>query len=133
MKCPNCADEVLIAVEYDEVEIDYCPVCKGVWLDSGEIEILFGDADAAAAFLTIGSPAQVPPGEKYRDCPECDAKMDKETTEGAQPVTFDHCPNGDGIWFDDRELATVLEHKEALAGNSEVSSLLQGIFHTPND
>ena len=133
MDCPKCIDELLVAVEYDDIEVDYCPVCKGVWLDSGEIELLFGDAQAAQAFLSIGSPAQVPEGEKLRDCPECDVKMDKETTEGAKPVTFDHCPNGDGIWFDAGELTTVLEQKDALAGNSEVSSLLQHIFQTPDD
>jgi Zn-finger nucleic acid-binding protein len=35
MKCPNC-DEVLIMAEPQGVEIDYCPKCRGVWLDKGE-------------------------------------------------------------------------------------------------
>ncbi|MGB5007930.1 MAG: zf-TFIIB domain-containing protein [Ferruginibacter sp.] len=37
MKCPNC-DETLIMTERQGVEIDYCPKCRGVWLDKGELD-----------------------------------------------------------------------------------------------
>lgn len=37
MKCPNC-DETLVMTERQEVEIDYCPKCRGVWLDKGELD-----------------------------------------------------------------------------------------------
>ena len=37
MKCPNC-EETLIMTERQEVEIDYCPKCRGVWLDKGELD-----------------------------------------------------------------------------------------------
>ena len=128
MRCPSCKKEVLIALEFESVEIDYCPECKGIWLDAGEIELLFGDADAATAFLTIGKPAVVPQGEKRRRCPECNKKMTKESTESEHPVTFDHCPNGDGLWFDAGELATILNHADALVGSSAVSEYLREIF-----
>jgi Zn-finger nucleic acid-binding protein len=36
MKCPNC-DETLVMTERQGVEIDYCPKCRGVWLDKGEL------------------------------------------------------------------------------------------------
>ena len=37
MKCPNCNATLLIADKKD-VEIDYCPECRGIWLDRGELE-----------------------------------------------------------------------------------------------
>lgn len=40
MKCPVCDDVKMREVIKDEVEIDVCPQCKGVWLDRGELEKL---------------------------------------------------------------------------------------------
>jgi Zn-finger nucleic acid-binding protein len=40
MKCPVCADAVLVMTERQGVEIDYCPSCRGVWLDRGELDKL---------------------------------------------------------------------------------------------
>ena len=37
MKCPNC-EEMLVMTERQGVEIDYCPKCRGVWLDKGELD-----------------------------------------------------------------------------------------------
>jgi uncharacterized protein len=37
MKCPVC-DVDLVMSERQGVEIDYCPKCRGVWLDRGELD-----------------------------------------------------------------------------------------------
>ena len=37
MKCPNC-NENLVMTDRQGVEIDYCPSCRGVWLDKGELD-----------------------------------------------------------------------------------------------
>ncbi|MCY1537624.1 Transcription factor zinc-finger [compost metagenome] len=37
MKCPSC-NETLLMAEKRGVEIDYCPNCRGIWLDRGELE-----------------------------------------------------------------------------------------------
>ena len=37
MKCPN-DDTVLQMTDRQGVEIDYCPTCRGVWLDRGELD-----------------------------------------------------------------------------------------------
>ena len=39
MKCPAC-ETVLSMTERQGVEIDYCPSCRGVWLDRGELDKL---------------------------------------------------------------------------------------------
>ena len=40
MKCPVCKDVTLLMSEKRGVEIDYCPECRGIWLDRGELEKL---------------------------------------------------------------------------------------------
>jgi len=37
MKCPNCSVN-LVMTDRSGVEIDYCPDCRGVWLDRGELD-----------------------------------------------------------------------------------------------
>lgn len=48
MKCPTCADTVLVMTERQGVEIDYCPNCRGVWLDRGELDKLLERASEQA-------------------------------------------------------------------------------------
>ncbi len=40
MKCPTCIDTALVMSDRQGVEIDYCPQCRGVWLDRGELDKL---------------------------------------------------------------------------------------------
>lgn len=39
MKCPNC-EETLLMTHRNNIEIDYCPKCRGIWLDKGELDKL---------------------------------------------------------------------------------------------
>ncbi len=38
MNCPVCASVQLVMSERQGIEIDYCPQCRGVWLDRGELD-----------------------------------------------------------------------------------------------
>jgi len=38
MLCPVCPDTQLMMTERQNIEIDYCPKCRGVWLDRGELD-----------------------------------------------------------------------------------------------
>lgn len=38
MKCPICTQVDLVMTDRQGVEIDYCPQCRGVWLDRGELD-----------------------------------------------------------------------------------------------
>lgn len=37
MNCPQC-NVTLVMAERSGVEIDYCPQCRGIWLDRGELD-----------------------------------------------------------------------------------------------
>ncbi len=45
MKCPVCKDVTLLMSEKKGIEIDYCPECRGIWLDRGELEKLIEKED----------------------------------------------------------------------------------------
>lgn len=49
MKCPTCTDSTLVMSERQGVEIDYCPSCRGIWLDRGELDKLLERAAGAPA------------------------------------------------------------------------------------
>jgi Zn-finger nucleic acid-binding protein len=55
MKCPNCTDTALVMSDRQGVEIDYCPQCRGVWLDRGELDKLI-ERSAALAPASSSSP-----------------------------------------------------------------------------
>ncbi|KAB8308883.1 MULTISPECIES: zf-TFIIB domain-containing protein [Rahnella] len=38
MQCPVCKESQLVMSERQGIEIDYCPDCRGVWLDRGELD-----------------------------------------------------------------------------------------------
>src|ERR1700741_3721258 len=44
MKCPVCKTPDLLMTERQNVEIDYCPTCRGIWLDRGELDKLLARA-----------------------------------------------------------------------------------------
>ena len=48
MKCPNDST-TLVMSERAGVEIDYCPECRGVWLDRGELDKILDRAEVEAS------------------------------------------------------------------------------------
>lgn len=57
MKCPVCPDATLLMTDRQGVEIDYCPTCRGVWLDRGELDKLIELSAAAQAQQPARRPA----------------------------------------------------------------------------
>jgi uncharacterized protein len=56
MLCPVCG-VVLVMSERHGIEIDYCPTCRGVWLDRGELDKIIERA-AAEDRMPVTSSAQ---------------------------------------------------------------------------
>jgi Zn-finger nucleic acid-binding protein len=67
MKCPNDG-AVLTMTERSGVEVDYCPECRGVWLDRGELDKILDraavDAPAAAPQPGYQQPGYQQPGSQ---------------------------------------------------------------------
>lgn len=48
MNCPACQSVKLLMSERQGIEIDYCPQCRGVWLDRGELDKIIDRSSGAS-------------------------------------------------------------------------------------
>ena len=118
MICPTCKYPMVI-VEHDEIELDYCTNCKGVWFDSGELELLLEMAELENYRDFLGhiiDSAEATTGEKKRKCPICNRKMKKTHIGTGNELLIDICKNADGLWFDGGEVAHLVQ---LLSGESD--------------
>jgi Zn-finger nucleic acid-binding protein len=69
MKCPHCPEATLVMSERQGIEIDYCPQCRGVWLDRGELDKL---VERAAAPAAQAAPPQSAPPQRRPDFVDSD-------------------------------------------------------------
>lgn len=59
MRCP-VDNETLVMSDRHGVEIDYCPKCRGVWLDRGELDKIIERAAGAEAPVALREPGRAP-------------------------------------------------------------------------
>lgn len=122
MLCPVCRQSMLI-VEFDDIELDACPDCQGIWFDTQELRELF-DLVGAPEYLgdLENHLERLPHSAARRACPRCRGRIEPvraPTPEG--DLILDQCPRGHGLWFDRGELETLFqsllgEGSDALAG-----------------
>jgi Zn-finger nucleic acid-binding protein len=116
----------MVVLELQEVEIDYCTACHGIWLDGGELELLLEDTDGKDTVISSLTP-DTENREKKRKCPMCRKKMKKMTCGTDEKVTVDSCTRAHGIWFDKGELNKTIKMGTS-AGESRVLGLLTDMF-----
>jgi len=74
MKCPNC-DQLLQITERQNIEIDYCPQCRGVWLDKGELDKVIGFANQQIAHISKNNKEEEYDNRRhYNNAPDRDNK-----------------------------------------------------------
>ena len=66
MKCPNC-DVALVMADRQGIEIDYCPQCRGVWLDRGELDKIIERTAGSAAPQQAAPPPRSAPRREWDD------------------------------------------------------------------
>lgn len=68
MQCPVCSVDLVMS-ERQGIEIDYCPKCRGVWLDRGELDKIIEKSYSRPAEVATRPPEQYyghPGKEQYR-------------------------------------------------------------------
>ena len=109
MDCPICENAVMIVLELNEVEVDFCFDCNGIWLDAGELELLLSDGQKTVELLRSFKKIERS-GEQIKKCPICLKKMQKiQVGQADKSLLIDTCPKEHGLWFDKGELQNVLE------------------------
>lgn len=112
MKCPRDDTTLQPFMVEARIQVDRCAICKGLWLDKGELEQIQETIErdhtklkdeavntVEAAYEQVGQRQQGP-----ARCPRCDAEMDTQEYGYNSQVIIDVCPEGCGVWLDDGEL-----------------------------
>ena len=63
MSCPVCNENLLMS-ERHGVEIDYCPKCRGIWLDRGELDKLLSLSEQHSQSRTKEFESEAPPSPR---------------------------------------------------------------------
>lgn len=102
MNCPKCVSP-LSEIAIENVCLDFCPGCKGIWFDKDEVAFvteLKNDLPNPQAERTVGRPTGFP-------CPRCEAKLEELKFVPLLDLLVDRCPTCHGIWLDNGELHKV--------------------------
>ncbi|MCI0450916.1 MAG: zf-TFIIB domain-containing protein [Candidatus Latescibacteria bacterium] len=128
MNCPIC-EVPMIVLELDQVEVDHCRTCGGVWLDPDEMDLLLeGSAgrDEIRAHLKWGEPSE----EKAHKCPLCRHKMEKarvRRSAAGEGIQIDRCERGHGTWLDGGELHAIIALSDFPEAH-RIHEFLQAVF-----
>ncbi len=107
------------------MEVDHCFDCDGIWLDSGELEMLL-EEDASPDTL-VSTFRKTTSSEQKRPCPVCRKLMEKvHAGPEEEPVLLDRCVKH-GLWFDAGELQQILHSTERYR-DSRLANLLKEMF-----
>ncbi len=100
-KCPECRRPFTI-VNVEDVEIDCCRFCRGMWFDPGELRF-FSDQSKEIPSDHLAC------RESRYHCPVCGARMTEFVFVNPNNLLVDRCPNGHGVYLEDRELERVFQ------------------------
>lgn len=115
----------MIILELNRVEIDYCPVCSGIWLDEGELELLYSIDNTESELKKLFRESSNSKEKPFK-CPVCRKKMIKIRFNNTELI-IDKCPANHGLWFNKGELEKVLSAKTNQS-SQKVLSLLKEMF-----
>ena len=103
LQCPKC-NSPMEKVNLEEIEIDRCRACRGIFFDICEHEDLA--ALETAAFDEEKSSKNNPMNQmRDYDCPRCQVKMLKLVAVRHVDIQYEKCPHCSGVFFDAREFS----------------------------
>lgn len=130
MICPVCK-EAMVVLELDQIEIDHCLSCGGIWLDAGELELLLEtETDRLRLLSLLTEDNKVK--EKSYPCPICSKKMKKVFVGEERKILIDKCKKNHGLWLDKGELESVIE-LGSQNSDSKIINLIKQMFETSSE
>jgi len=127
MICPVC-ENPLVVLELDQIEIDHCLNCGGIWLDAGELELLLETEEESERFVKLLIEDDSVKEKSY-PCPICSKKMSKVFVGEEKKIIIDKCKKNHGLWLDKGELEQVIE-LSSQNKQSKIIHLLKQMFES---
>jgi len=109
MICPRCK-ETLCEVKVDEILLDKCNSCGGVWFDFTEMErVIFKDARTLKSFLGNAKPHDqgASDEEDPLKCPRCSDELLPVRSAESLDIQIQACLTCYGRWLDGGEIGRV--------------------------
>lgn len=105
MNCPKCATTLVKKFYKGMIEVDYCPNCRGMWLDFSELDgledVAFDQDEHKGSLVHHQTPTEFP-------CPHCDTHL-HEFQYRLYDLKLDYCLAQHGYWLDAGEDERVME------------------------
>lgn len=89
MDCPVCKNVALLMSERQGIEIDYCPNCRGVWLDRGELDKIVERSVGGGAPMPTPQPRMPDPRYQQQHSGHGHYPQHKKKREGFLADIFD--------------------------------------------
>ncbi|MBU4305973.1 MAG: zf-TFIIB domain-containing protein [Candidatus Omnitrophica bacterium] len=119
MDCPKCLGN-LQKKKMEDMEVDVCFVCEGIWFDAGELEAVIKGDSKNFNYIDVGR--EEFDGEEAENlradldrqsgkCPRCEdgTLLMRRKYEKKETVNVDICPKGHGLWLDGGEINSLRE------------------------
>ena len=111
MKCPKCQSETLVSHKIEDVGVDRCSACDGIWFDAQELGELLAEDAKQVATLRRGSVREELAGKKG-NCPRDGGELLRVYSAIEKIVIIDACPDCRGIWLDGGEFAKLFAARQ---------------------
>ena len=148
--CPRCKTEmvaVMLGVTGQQVELDQCKTCQGLFFDPGELDTILEGIEKQAhtvdhrqlmTLIEQETPTDDFANVAYAPCPDCGKLMNRRNFGQKSGVVIDDCREH-GIWLDGGELRRLIRwtqaggrqhHIESVAAKREMDAKLAAIPST---
>ena len=109
MNCPNDATYLEKAL-FHNVEVDYCPVCLGIWFDKDELALAKNDTDKELNWVDFDlwrDKGRFSVMQIDKRCPVCRIPF-MEVHYDDSKIKIDFCKKCQGIWLDRGEFKQII-------------------------
>jgi Zn-finger nucleic acid-binding protein len=106
MNCPRCRTP-LTQTKVDEVAVDHCEACGGIWLDFAELDRLLTHESRALRDLLPKNAPPRPDDQAPLACPRCSAPLIRMRA-SPEPVVYYACLTCYGRWLDGSEIPRIV-------------------------
>ena len=129
MKCPNCKSENLTRADYKDIQLDYCPVCYGVWFDKDELRQVKDKEDEFLRWIDFDpweDETKFKIDKSSRICPDCGMPFYTVKYDDL-PIELDLCNVCHGIWLDKGEFDKIIKYLEERVSHETLAEYFEDI------
>jgi len=129
MLCPHCKIKLESAI-FHNVEVDYCPICLGLWFEEDELRWAKDEKDKDLKWLDIDlwrDEKKFKISYGIRLCPACRVPL-YEVYYGDSKVIVDVCNLCKGIWLDRAEFKKIVDWLKEKAKKELLDNYAKNLF-----